>query len=231
MSCTAFTIHYLQEIWYEIARPQVHGYDLQCLAMINRYKFASGADEKVIRAFEAPRNFIENFCSLCGKDLKSELQKEVRVLGRKYIVFLVFTFYFALTLYMHFIKIILNWVFFRIILNLLYNYMTCILFGADQVKLYDYMYFIRMSLYCIHIFNNELLKVYIQSCMLLLFSVALLLISVTLTDSVIVIERYPKDGKYFFLSDSGGSESPWGGQRPCPGALQQSCVQRGEDFW
>ncbi|XP_022307408.1 elongator complex protein 2-like isoform X1 [Crassostrea virginica] len=65
-----------QEIWYEIARPQVHGYDLQCLAMINRYKFASGADEKVIRAFEAPRNFIENFCSLCGKDLKSELQKE-----------------------------------------------------------------------------------------------------------------------------------------------------------
>ena len=74
-----FMIHYLQEIWYEIARPQVHGYDLQCLAMINRYKFASGADEKVIRAFEAPRNFIKNFCSLCGKDLKTELQKEVRV--------------------------------------------------------------------------------------------------------------------------------------------------------
>nr|XP_011412948.2 elongator complex protein 2 [Crassostrea gigas] len=65
-----------KEIWYEIARPQVHGYDLQCLAVINRYKFASGADEKVIRAFEAPRNFIENFCSLCGKELKTELQKE-----------------------------------------------------------------------------------------------------------------------------------------------------------
>ncbi|XP_062566490.1 elongator complex protein 2-like [Saccostrea cucullata] len=65
-----------KEIWYEIARPQVHGYDLQCLAIINRYKFASGADEKVIRAFEAPRNFIENFCTLCGKDLTKELQKE-----------------------------------------------------------------------------------------------------------------------------------------------------------
>ena len=50
-----YTIHYLQEIWYEIARPQVHGYDLQCLVMINRYKFASGADKKVIRAFEAPQ--------------------------------------------------------------------------------------------------------------------------------------------------------------------------------
>ena len=45
--------------------------------------------------------------------------------------------------------------------------MTCILFGADQIKLYDYMYFIRMSLNCIHIFNNELLKVYTQSCMLM----------------------------------------------------------------
>ncbi|XP_061179769.1 elongator complex protein 2-like [Saccostrea echinata] len=71
------TIHQQgKEIWYEIARPQVHGYDLQCLTIINRYKFASGADEKVIRAFEAPRNFIENFCTLCGKDLKRELQKE-----------------------------------------------------------------------------------------------------------------------------------------------------------
>ena len=111
MSCTEFTIHYLQEIWYEITRPQVHGYDRQCLAMINRYKFASGADEKVIRAFEAPINFIENFCSLCGKDLKSELQKEVRVLGSKCIVFVVLTFYFALTFCMHFIRIILNCIF------------------------------------------------------------------------------------------------------------------------
>ena len=95
-----FTIHYLQEIWYEIARPQVHGYDLQCLAMINRYKFASGADKKVIRA----KKFIENFCSLCGKDLKTELQKEVRVLGNKCIVLLVLNLNFAITLYMHFIN-------------------------------------------------------------------------------------------------------------------------------
>ncbi|KAK3108608.1 hypothetical protein FSP39_011810 [Pinctada imbricata] len=62
--------------WYEIARPQVHGYDLQCMAAINRYKFASGADEKVTRIFEAPSNFIENFCSICGANLKEEKKKE-----------------------------------------------------------------------------------------------------------------------------------------------------------
>lgn len=65
-----------QEYWYEIARPQIHGYDLQCLALINRYKLASGADEKVIRSFEAPINFIENFCSICGLSLETELKKE-----------------------------------------------------------------------------------------------------------------------------------------------------------
>uniref|UniRef100_A0A8C9MXG4 Elongator complex protein 2 n=1 Tax=Serinus canaria TaxID=9135 RepID=A0A8C9MXG4_SERCA len=47
--------------WHEIARPQVHGYDLRCLAMIGRFEFVSGADEKVLRVFRAPKNFIENF--------------------------------------------------------------------------------------------------------------------------------------------------------------------------
>ncbi|CAB3993111.1 elongator complex 2-like [Paramuricea clavata] len=50
--------------WHEIARPQVHGYNMQCLAMISRYSFASGADEKVIRLFEAPRSFVDMFAFL-----------------------------------------------------------------------------------------------------------------------------------------------------------------------
>ncbi|PFX24811.1 Elongator complex protein 2 [Stylophora pistillata] len=33
-------------VWCEIARPQVHGYDMQCLSMLSRYRLASGADEK-----------------------------------------------------------------------------------------------------------------------------------------------------------------------------------------
>ena len=47
-----FSLHYLlffsqQSLWCEIARPQVHGYDMQCLSMLSRYRLASGADEKV----------------------------------------------------------------------------------------------------------------------------------------------------------------------------------------
>ncbi|PNJ80778.1 ELP2 isoform 5 [Pongo abelii] len=62
-----------QVTWHEIARPQIHGYDLKCLAMINRFQFVSGADEKVLRVFCAPRNFVENFCAITGQSLNHVL--------------------------------------------------------------------------------------------------------------------------------------------------------------
>uniref|UniRef100_A0A8C3WSD2 Elongator complex protein 2 n=1 Tax=Catagonus wagneri TaxID=51154 RepID=A0A8C3WSD2_9CETA len=65
-----------QVTWHEIARPQIHGYDLKCLALINRFQFVSGADEKVLRVFSAPRNFVENFCVITGQSLS-------RVLGNQ----------------------------------------------------------------------------------------------------------------------------------------------------
>ncbi|XP_006889292.1 PREDICTED: elongator complex protein 2 [Elephantulus edwardii] len=58
-----------QVTWHEIARPQIHGYDLNCLALINRFQFVSGADEKVLRVFSAPRNFVENFCAITGQSV------------------------------------------------------------------------------------------------------------------------------------------------------------------
>ncbi|OXB57010.1 hypothetical protein ASZ78_015596 [Callipepla squamata] len=58
--------HETEVTWHEIARPQVHGYDMRCLAMIGRFQFVSGADEKVLRVFCAPKNFIENFSNITG---------------------------------------------------------------------------------------------------------------------------------------------------------------------
>ena len=57
--------------WAELARPQVHGHGLRCLALISDLSFASGAEEKVIRVFRAPRNFHKNFEKLTGVTLDS----------------------------------------------------------------------------------------------------------------------------------------------------------------
>ncbi|KAF4519996.1 hypothetical protein B566_EDAN007144 [Ephemera danica] len=46
-----------EEVWHELSRPQVHGYDLTCIAPISRYRFASGAEEKIIRCFQASKQF------------------------------------------------------------------------------------------------------------------------------------------------------------------------------
>ncbi|KAL2915406.1 Elongator subunit elp2 [Polyrhizophydium stewartii] len=52
--------------WHEIARAQIHGYDLNCLAFVHKYQYVSGADEKVIRVFEAPRTFAQTLVNLTG---------------------------------------------------------------------------------------------------------------------------------------------------------------------
>ncbi|KAK9889847.1 hypothetical protein WA026_007210 [Henosepilachna vigintioctopunctata] len=54
--------------WHEIARPQVHGYDMNSIAVFSKYKYASASEEKVIRAFAAPQNFIDNYRRICKVD-------------------------------------------------------------------------------------------------------------------------------------------------------------------
>ncbi|XP_072944394.1 elongator complex protein 2 [Epargyreus clarus] len=54
------------EQWHEVARPQVHGYDMASLAMVSPTTFASAAEEKVIRVFRAPHNFVQNFQNITG---------------------------------------------------------------------------------------------------------------------------------------------------------------------
>ncbi|XP_076661536.1 elongator complex protein 2 [Halictus rubicundus] len=56
------------EFWHEIGRPQVHGYDMSCLAMLTPYMFASGAEEKVIRIFTAPSAFKNSLKKIANVD-------------------------------------------------------------------------------------------------------------------------------------------------------------------
>ncbi len=47
--------------WHELGRPQIHGYDMQCVTFLNRFTFISGADEKLSRIFEAPKLVLKNY--------------------------------------------------------------------------------------------------------------------------------------------------------------------------
>ncbi|KAL6440407.1 hypothetical protein ACFW04_003145 [Cataglyphis niger] len=62
----------LKELWHEIARPQIHGYDMTCLVMLAPYMYASGAEEKVVRIFAATSAFKKRLRQLANvEDFKS----------------------------------------------------------------------------------------------------------------------------------------------------------------
>ncbi|KAI0676913.1 WD40 repeat-like protein [Trametes maxima] len=64
--------------WHEIARPQVHGYDLIGAAFLDPLRFVSIADEKVTRVFEAPREFLEVVNNLGVASIDSEEENRPR---------------------------------------------------------------------------------------------------------------------------------------------------------
>lgn len=41
--------------WHEMSRPQIHGYDLNCISWLTPTTFVSGADEKLMRVFTEPK--------------------------------------------------------------------------------------------------------------------------------------------------------------------------------
>lgn len=64
------------ENWLEFARPQVHGYEINCVCAIDELTFVSGADEKVIRVFQATQDFVDRYDRLNGHKLVSSILKD-----------------------------------------------------------------------------------------------------------------------------------------------------------
>jgi elongator complex protein 2 len=52
--------------WHEMARPQIHGYDLNCIDSLGATQFVSGADEKLMRVFNQPKAVANLLTKLCG---------------------------------------------------------------------------------------------------------------------------------------------------------------------
>ncbi|XP_052187549.1 elongator complex protein 2 [Diospyros lotus] len=74
------------DTWHEIARPQVHGHDINCVAIIQgkgNHRFVSGAEEKVARVFEAPLSFLKtlNHAALHKSTFPEDMQADVQILG------------------------------------------------------------------------------------------------------------------------------------------------------
>lgn len=61
-----------QGSWHEFSRPQIHGYDLNCISTITPHQFASGADEKLLRVFNEPRDIAAMLHRLCKIPLPTE---------------------------------------------------------------------------------------------------------------------------------------------------------------
>ena len=61
-SCRIFSKKYNsgKSYYIEISRAQCHGWPILCVANISATSFVSGAEEKVLRVFEAPRTFLHN---------------------------------------------------------------------------------------------------------------------------------------------------------------------------
>ncbi|KTW28540.1 hypothetical protein T552_01800 [Pneumocystis carinii B80] len=67
----------LVETWHEISRPQIHGYDINSVCMLDKWKLVAGADEKVIRIF----NPVKNVASLISKLSNLSFDKEIEKLS------------------------------------------------------------------------------------------------------------------------------------------------------
>ncbi|KAL4926514.1 6-phosphofructo-2-kinase-domain-containing protein [Aspergillus undulatus] len=59
-------LHDGQKSWHEFSRPQIHGYDLNCVDTLGSERFVSGAEEKLLRVFNEPRPIAQMLEKLAG---------------------------------------------------------------------------------------------------------------------------------------------------------------------
>jgi elongator complex protein 2 len=55
-----------QKSWHEFSRPQIHGYDLNCVDTLGPDRFVSGAEEKLLRVFKEPKPIAQLLKNLSG---------------------------------------------------------------------------------------------------------------------------------------------------------------------
>ncbi|KAL2855526.1 6-phosphofructo-2-kinase-domain-containing protein [Aspergillus pseudoustus] len=55
-----------QKSWHEFSRPQIHGYDLNCIDTLGPGRFVSGAEEKLLRVFNEPKPIAQLLERLSG---------------------------------------------------------------------------------------------------------------------------------------------------------------------
>ncbi|KAJ5806112.1 Elongator complex protein 2 [Penicillium pulvis] len=71
--------------WHEFSRPQIHGYDLNCIDTLGPSQFVSGADEKLLRVFNEPKQIADLLGKLTGfkQTIEGDLPDtaEIPVLG------------------------------------------------------------------------------------------------------------------------------------------------------
>lgn len=60
--------------WHEFSRPQIHGYDLNCIAAVSETQFISGADEKLLRVFNEPQTVADMLEWLCHIERQSSVK-------------------------------------------------------------------------------------------------------------------------------------------------------------
>lgn len=74
-----FSYYDTTKTWHEIARPQVHGYDINCMTVLNKteHKIVSGADEKVLRVFEATQTFLDSLEKISGIKSDRTISRDV----------------------------------------------------------------------------------------------------------------------------------------------------------